>query len=289
MINPKKHWCSLIDITNKCNRNCTYCTRYDRHVQPISYIIDLDYFEKALISYKGFINPIGIIGGEPLILPDFNKYCDITRKHFLRNQCVLFTSIDPAKNKFKEDIEKTFGIVAYHPHTKEQEASHYHQPLTIAIKDVIKNEKLKNDLINDCWCERRWCGTITNKGGYFCEVGAAIAQILNVPGWEIKSRWWDKEPSEFGYQRELCEYCGMCIPIELQLMSDKKQKMSVSVMQILRERNLPLGDCELFVREITLDDIKKAVPNWHPGKYKDEQMLEKDEFTTIDWSKYEKY
>jgi hypothetical protein len=287
MINPKYHWCNLTDLTNKCNRECTYCTRYVRHVQGISYVMDLDYFENVVIYSKDFKNQNGYLGGEPLLLSNFNEYCNIIRKHLTRNKCILFTSIDPAKSKFKDDIDKTFHIIAYHPHTPEQEATHYHQPLTIAIKDVIKNEKLKKDLIDNCWCNRRWGHVATNKGGYFCEVGAAIAQILNIPGWEIKPRWWDKEPSEFGYQRELCEYCGMCIPMNLQLMSDKKQKMSVSVMQILRERNLPLGDCELFIREITLDDIKKAVPNWHPGKYKDEQMLEKDEFTTIDWSKYE--
>lgn len=287
MINPKNHWCSLIDITNKCNRNCTYCTRYDRHVQGISYVMDLDYFEKALISYKGFINPIGLIGGEVLILSDFNKYCDLTRKHFPRNQCILFTSIDPAKSKFKEDIEKTFGIVAYHPHTKEQEATHYHQPLTIAIKDVIKNEQLKKELIQDCPVSRKWCGTITNKGGYFCEVGAAIAQILNIPGWKLTPRWWDKEPSEFGYQLDLCEYCGMAIPMELQLMCDKKQKISPSVLQILREKNLPSGDFELFIREISVKEIKDALPKWKPLQYKDEQAAEVFQYSTIDWSKYE--
>jgi len=287
MINPAKHWCALIDITNKCNRNCTYCTRYDRHVQPISYIMDLNYFEKALKSYIGFINPIGIIGGEPLSLNNFNEYCDITRKHFPKHQCILFTSIDPVKNKFKEDIEKTFGIVAYHPHTKEQELTHYHQPLTIAIKDVIKNDRLKKDLINDCWCQRRWCHTITDMGGYFCEVGAAIARILNVSGWDIENKWWDKEPKNFGYQLELCEYCGMCIPMELQLMSDKKQKISKSVIEIINKAGLNIGSYELFDQEITIEYIKKNVSNWRPGKYKDEQIAEKDEFSTIDWGNYE--
>jgi len=247
----------------------------------------LDYFEKALVSYQGIKSPIGIIGGEPLLHFKFKEICDIMLKYYPREKYVLFTSIDPDKSKYKEIIEKTFGIVAYHPHTPEQEITHLHQPLTIAIKDVIKNEKLKKDLINDCWVSRRWCGTITNKGGYFCEVGAAIAQIIDVSGWDIEPRWWEKEPSEFGSQLNLCEYCGMCIPMERQLMSDKKQKISLSVLQALKEKGLHTGDFELHVREITLDDIKKAVKTWTPGKYKDEQMAEKDEFSTIDWGNYE--
>lgn len=276
----------LIDITYNCGRNCTYCTRYDRHMDGLRYNMSLEVLEEALISYLGFPGLIGIIGGEPLLHPQFKEICELIRKYYPPEKMHLFTSVNPETSKYKPDIKNTFCHIAYHPHTKDQEAIHYHQPITIAIKDVVKNEKLKNDLINDCCAQRKWCPTITIDGAFFCEIGAAIARIVGFKGWLPMPGWWKREPKEFGLQIELCQYCGMCIPMERQLMSNKKQKISPSIFALLKSKNLPIGDYELFDRAITVKEMKEALPNWKPLLYKDEQMNEVFEFSTLNWKEY---
>lgn len=273
----------LIDITYYCGRGCVYCTRCDRHLGNKRYHMTLEQVEQALQSYYGFKGLIGIIGGEPLLHPQFKEICEIIRVYYPAQKMHLFTSIDPVKSKYASDIKKTFAHIAYHPHNEVQEATHFHQPLTIAIKDVVKNKQLRADLIDDCAVQRKWCPTITNDGAFFCEVGASIAKLLGVKGWDVLPDWWIKEPKDFGYQKEICQYCGMCIPMERQLMSNKKQKISPSFLAIVENA----GDYELFDKEITVKEMKEALPTWTPLFYKDEQILtESFQFSTLDWNKY---
>lgn len=279
-------WAGLIDITYYCGRECVYCTRYDRHLGNKRYHMTLDQLEKALISYQGFNGLIGIIGGDPLLYPEFDKACEIIRKYYPPIKMHLFTSIDPQKSKWKDDIYKTFAHIAYHPHTKEQEESFYHQPSTIAIMDVVEDEELQDELIDDCWVQRKWCPTITNDGAYFCEVGAGIAKLLGVAGYDISPNWWQRKPEDFGQQLNLCKFCGMCIPMNRQHMANKKEKISPSILKLLQASNLPIGDYELFDREITPQEMIKSLPEWTPGLYKTEQMTESFPFSTINWSKY---
>lgn len=273
-----------IDITNYCNRGCLYCTRCDRHLGNKRYHMTLEQFETALLSYNGFPGLIVIIGGEPLLHPKFREICEIIRKHHIPQKMHLFTSIDINKSKYKDDIAKTFYHIAYNPHIETE--YNYHQPMTIAIKDVVKNEQLRKDLINDCPVQRKWCPTITNEGAFFCEVGASISRLMNVSGWEIKPGWWHRKPEEFGYQLELCQYCGMCIPMETQHISNNKQKISPSFLKILKDNNLPTGDYELFDKEITVKEMKESVKNWHPLLYKEALLTETFQHSTLDWSKY---
>lgn len=277
----------LIDITYYCGRECVYCTRCDRHLGHKRYNMDLYAFEQALLSYSEFEGLIGIIGGEPLLHPQFDEICLIIQRYYPAIKMHLFTSIDPKKSKHKDLIYRTFYHIAYHPHTDEQEKEFKHQPMTIAIRDVVKNEKLRNELINDCWLQRKWCPTITDDGAYFCETGASIAKLLGIKGWPVYPKWWLRDSEEFGYQLDICQYCGMAIPMERQLMSDKKQKISPSFLKVLQDNNLPTGEYELFDKEITAKEMKEALPEWTPGWYKKEQMTEIFKFSTIDWSKYD--
>jgi hypothetical protein len=277
----------LIDITYYCGRECVYCTRCDRHLGNKRYHMALDYFENALRCYQGFAGQIGIIGGEPLLYPQLNEACEIIRRYFSKNKMMIFTSIDPQKSKYRDAIFQTFGDIPYHPHTEEQESAFAHQPLTIAIKDVIKNEKLRLALIEDCWVQRKWCPTVTDDGAYFCEVGASIAKLLGVKGWPVEPHWWEREPRDFGEQREMCQYCGMCIPMACQKMKDKKQKISPSFLKLLQDRNLPTGEYEIFDRQILRTEMKKAQPNWKPGIYKKEQLSECFIFSSLNFDNFE--
>jgi hypothetical protein len=249
--------------------------------------MDLDYFKEALRCYTGWKQRcLGIMGGEPLLHPQFSEICKLIRESELHGKYALWTSIDTTKSKYAEDVRETFRRVAYHPHTEDQKTKYGHQPMTIAIKDAIKDKKLRNALIDDCWLQRKWCPVVTDDGAFFCEAAASIAKLMGIKGWKLEPQWWMKRPEQFGYQKDLCQYCGISIPMETQHLSDKVEKISPSILEILKTNNLPIGEYELFDREITVEEMVAALPRWRPGIYKAEQERENFQWSTLDWSKW---
>jgi hypothetical protein len=230
------------------------------------------------------------MGGEPLLHPELDKLCRIIRRWPKRP--IVFTSIDPAKSKWHDDLVRSKARIEYHAHDKEQESSFWHQPLTIAIKDAIPDPELRAAMIDDCWLQRYWCPTVSRNGAFFCEVAAAIAQLMGVKGWplykEDGSAWWNRTPDEFGYQKELCQYCGMAIPMHRQRMSNRVQRISPSFLALLKENNLPTGEYELFDEVVTVSEIKEALPDWTPGIYRKKQLRERDyyKYSTINWNEW---
>ncbi len=289
MIPIYQAWCAHIDITNVCRQGCVYCTRYDRHIKHKEYFMSLEKIEQALIVYKKFPSIVGIMGGEPLLHPNFDAVCDLINKHLPYGKAMLWTSIDIRKSKWFDNIVPTFANVAYNPHTEDQKNIFPHHPSTIAIKDVIKDVKLRNALIDDCWLQRKWCPTVTDDGAFFCEVAAGLAKLQGIKGWDLTydgKEWWRRTPDEFGYQKELCRLCGMAIPMTGQLQSDNIEYMSPSFLRMLQDNNLPVGDFILFDKEITIEDIKKALPTWRPGIYKAEQLSEQFNYSTINLEEF---
>ena len=276
-------WAGLIDVTYYCGRKCVYCTRNDRHMGKKRYHMGLDQFHLALDSYDGWTKPIGIIGGDPLLHPQLDRLCDIMSRH--PHEYMLFTSINPQTSKHKDILGFIFDLVHYHPHTDDQESQFTHQPLTIAIKDAVPDPNLRSLLINDCWLQRRWCPTITTDGAFFCETGASIAKLMGIKGWAVVPRWWKRNPDDFGYQKEICQMCGMAIPMQRQLMANHVEQISPSFLKMLQDHDLPVGPYELFDQEITVDEMKAALPTWTPGIYKTEQLQETFEWSTLDWGK----
>ena len=62
-----------IDITNACMNSCSNCTRFcGHHSKP--YFMDFETFKKAIDSLNGFEGLISIMGGEPLLHPEFERF-----------------------------------------------------------------------------------------------------------------------------------------------------------------------------------------------------------------------
>jgi MoaA/NifB/PqqE/SkfB family radical SAM enzyme len=77
-------------------------------------------FQKAVDSYEGWPNRVGIMGGEPLLHPDFESMCNILRKAFPREQLGIFISNVPKYEKLRPLLEKTFAQIIINAHTNEQ-------------------------------------------------------------------------------------------------------------------------------------------------------------------------
>ena len=268
-------WCVQIDITNYCFLSCLYCSRYNRHLRRDQRKhMSLQQVAAALDSLKTWPTKIGIIGGEPLLHPEFPQICEMIRSRFPKEKMGLWTSGGKNFQRLQPLIHKTFGQIAYNEHNEEQLKTCKHQPLTIAIKDVVKDDVLRKSLIDDCWVQRTWCATINHFGAYFCEVAAAQDVLLNEGrnAWPVLPEWWNKQPEQFQDQVEkFCDNCGMAIPMERELILKKSEKFSPSVLQMFQENNLMKisdGDIELFDTQFSKEEILDNIRTWTPGNYR---------------------
>jgi hypothetical protein len=234
----------------------------------------LDVLDKALDSLKDWPTRIGIIGGEPLLHSQFAECCELIQSKFPPEKMGLWTSGGKAWPKYKGLAEQTFGFIAYNEHAPQQRKVCRHQRLTVAVKDVIKDEKYMGELIDDCWVQRTWCPTISMKGAFFCEVAGAQDMLWDGPGgYPIEPNWWRKTPEQFKDQRDrYCPNCGMCIPMERDLIECGIEKMSPSVftkMHQHRNTRIDIGKhIEIYDKQMSIDEVETNKLTWYPGNYR---------------------
>jgi hypothetical protein len=206
-----KAWLIQIEITNACRFTCAHCTHGVAHYRK-PYFADLAFIEKALISLHDWPRAVGCIGGEPTLHPDFVDICALYRKHIKRDNCAIFTCGGKRYEEHRELIEQTFGIISYNDHSVVGK----HQPLLVASRDIVPDDKLRNRLIDRCWLQMVWSPSITCKGCYFCEVAGTIDMLFDGPGgYPIEPGWWKRGVADFADQRErYCGQCGIALPMK---------------------------------------------------------------------------
>lgn len=176
-----------------------------------TYFIDLEMIEKAIDSLEGFEGGIGIMGGEPAFHPKFVEICKLLQKKVPPEKRYLWTS----GYKWEEQrsiIKKTFAErIYYNDHKSAQQK---HQPILVVINDVVEDKETIKDLVDKCWIQERWPASINPKGGFFCEVAAAMDLLFDGPGgYPLEKGWWNKTPQDFQDQvGRYCYQCGAALP-----------------------------------------------------------------------------
>lgn len=195
-----------IEITNACRNRCANCTRYVGLAEP--YMMDFETFKAAVDSMDGFPHMTGIMGGEPLLHPEFEKFCDYALSRIGRVHLGLWTCLPKGFEHYREIICRTFGNVFFNDHTRRDI---YHHPFLVAAKDVVKDRDEIFYLADRCYFQRAWSSSINPKGAYFCEMAAAFAMLCSGmgEGWNAEPGWWKRTPKDYGPQvEEFCEWCG---------------------------------------------------------------------------------
>lgn len=226
-----------IEITNACPKRCSNCTRFcGHHTEP--FFMDFETFKRAVDSMKGFEGIVGIMGGEPTIHPEFERFVRYYREnigyddfstacyeptsnfinHILANayhtgysnQRGLWTSVGPKYYEHFELIQDTFGYQLVNDHSN----ASMHTTLMATRKELgIPDEKWVK-LRDNCWVQNLWSASITPKGAFFCEVAAAMDATLGGPGgWKIEPGWWKRKPADFADQLHWCELCSAALPM----------------------------------------------------------------------------
>jgi len=199
-----------IEVTNICPKQCANCTRFVGLVER-PFLMTFDTFKTAIDSMEGFPKMVGITGGEPLLHPDFERFCEYAASKFPKAQLGLWTCLPEGKEKYREVICKTFGNIFINDHTR---ADIFHHPFLVAAKDVIRSFDELFVASDKCHFQMAWSPSINPRGAYFCEMAASFSILFPEmsAGWDVSPGWWWKTPKDYTSQiEEFCPFCGGCL------------------------------------------------------------------------------
>jgi len=278
MIPPRQQWCIQIDITNACGRKCSNCTRMLAHVRKPFFMSTNQFREaaQALADFpidsephpkrpNGGTKVVGIIGGEPLLHPKFSDFTNVLVDMIPeKRHCGLWTSLPWRQHKHASQIKKSFGYLNHNLHN----ATVQHQPVLVAIKDVILDKDQMWELIDDCWVQQKWSSTITPKGFFFCEVAGAMDMVFGGPGGlPVTPDCWRHDLDAYREQIERwCPRCSAALPLPARQDSEEIDDISDSNLAALRKRNSP----RVQRQQYQLYDVSQyqEQANWRPHQYK---------------------
>ncbi len=263
-----------IDITNACIHRCSNCTRFcGHHKKP--FFMNWETFKKAADSFEGYRGTVGIMGGEPTLHPEFERFVRyikehpyypkqenllvrpvkrfmdmiakmeqrdtfINREHGIHRRCVLgyglWSALSAKYREYYELIQDTFNFQALNDHTNIM----YHSPILIRRKDLHISDEEWYPLRDNCWAQGEWSATITPKGAFFCEIAGALDMLFDGPGgWPIEPGWWKRTPDQFGDQLRWCELCGIAIHTFTRDANEEMDDMSPWYLEQLKRLDSP--------------------------------------------------
>lgn len=230
-----------IEITNACINQCSNCTRLVGHHQK-PYFMDFETFKTAIDSLEEYAKTpgthiVGMMGGEPLLHPDFERFCEYMREKIPFGSCGLWTCFPRGKEHYRKAISQTFGNVLLNDHSKDDVL---HGPVLVASEELEIDEWYKEYMIEKCWVQNTWSACVNPNGAFFCEVAGALSLLLDKEGeslgWKPEPGWWKKTPKHFVAQMErYCRKCGVAMPLERRPSTDGRDDISPKMLNVLRE------------------------------------------------------
>lgn len=186
----------------------------------------MDVFMKAVDSLIDYPNMVGIMGGEPLLHPQFTEMAAYLKSRIPdKIRCGLWSTLPKGKEKYAPIIADAFGSVLLNDHTL---GNLNHIPVLVAAQDTITDEFTMWYLIDHCCVQNCWSGAITPKGAFFCEVAAAFDMVLEGPGgWPVTPDWWKKTPKDYIEQmKQYCVNCSAALRLHSRLDTDEIDDVS---------------------------------------------------------------
>lgn len=268
-----------IEITNQCTRRCSNCTRLvGHHRHP--YFMDYGFFKSAVDSLIGYVNQsknhpllIGIMGGEPLLHPQFEQFSLYLHEKVHPKNCGLWTCFPKSESKYAELITNVYGNVFLNDHSR---ADVLHNPILVTGESLGLDVFERKYYYHHCWVQNYWSAAINPDGAYFCEVAAAlrhtfgtyIADKSNI-GWDMDKDWWKRTPQDFGNQLQLCEFCGCSFPLLKRASTSNIDDVSKDMFNKLDLIASPrLNKCQIYDKGLVLDTRQSAT-------YKNEEYRRK--------------
>lgn len=254
MIDPAQQWAIQIDVTNACTRQCSNCTRFVGHLSS-HFFMPVEKFTQAAEALKDFPadslpsppdvakitggrKMIGVLGGEPLLHPEFGELARILGSTIpSRDNRGLWTGLRWQNTKYAGIIRETFGYINNNRH----DSRCLHSPILVAVKDMVDDPEERRRMIDACWLQRMWSGTINPKGFWFCEVAGAMSMLFDGPeGLPVEPGCWRRPLADFRYQIDwACDRCGLPLNLEGRLDVEEVDDLSWTNLVALEEIDSP--------------------------------------------------
>ena len=254
-----------VDVTNACGGGCSNCTRMcGHHKKP--FFMEPDFYRRALRSLKGWPGEtVGMIGGEPLLHPEFEQLALATADIVGPSRSGLWSCLPaPHVRKYRDVINSSFK--SYCNYNDHEMGSILHTPVLVSARSVMGGDPKKMwELIDKCWVQGLWSGTITPKGGFFCEVAGALDMLFDGPGGKaIVPDWWRADISTFKDQIDRwCALCGAAMPLKRRKSNEHVTDASSDNLDHMRQ----MGCVNLDRVEIYTGGVTDSKP--HLGWYMD--------------------
>lgn len=254
-----------IEITNQCHHRCSNCTRLVGH-HPKPYFMDFDQFKQAVDSMEGFPKMVGVMGGEPLLHPEFDKFCDYLKSKIPAEQCGLWTCFPDGKEHHRGRIASTFGNIFLNDQSRNDIL---HGPVLVASEELPIEPMGRDMLIDRCWVQNYWSASINPHGAFFCEIAAALSMLLSdkADGWPVEKHWWARVPKHYVEQMDkYCVKCGAAMPLKKRFSFEGIDDISPGMLALLKDKSpkIKKGDFKIHNLMLEQDDRKIAT-------YKDEE------------------
>jgi hypothetical protein len=262
-----------IEITNGCVHQCGNCTRFvGHHKKP--FLMDFETFKKAVDSMVGYPKMTGIMGGEPLIHPDFERMCWYLHSKIPAKQCGLWTTFPKGYEEYREVIVKTFGNIFLNDHTREDIM---HKPILVSAAELPLEEWQKWILTDSCYGQMSWSASINPYGAYFCEIAASLAILLekkygkngNEIAWEVKPGWWTRSPMHFTSQiKEFCGLCGLAMPLKARASVDGIDDISPKMFERLKSTSPKIKAGKYQIHDLKLCQDQRPLASYKQVDYR---------------------
>lgn len=260
-----------IDITNACDKRCSNCTRLCGHQQK-PFFMDFDTFKRAVDSLDGYQGIRSIMGGEPTLHPEFERFIRYLgskfperknpfiypQKDFIRQvhrvELDNFEMIDDGVERidivgpgmfsnmgasYKKHYEVITDILPFQG-LNDHLNPIYHQTALITRKELGIPDDEWITIRDNCWLQNEWSAGITPKGCFFCEVAGVLDMLLDGPGgWPIEPGWWKRTPDQFGDQLHWCELCGFALQTFTRDSAEEIDDMSPEWYERLKQIKSP--------------------------------------------------
>lgn len=277
MRSPQDMQIIQIDITNACPFTCSNCTRMCGH-HAKTFMMDFETFQRAVDSLEGYEGSISMMGGEPTLHPEFEKfalylaskyphlYQEDSDRDLLHPMDDFFKTVQDVQLNYTVGHSTEGGDIAVVPapclysmmgksymnhfefiqdvFKKQVLNDHsnemFHQPALVSRKDLGIDDETFFEQRDNCWIQNTWSASVTPKGAFFCEIAGALDMLLDGPGgWAIEKDWWKRQPKDFEDQFHWCELCGFACETFTRNANESIDDVSATLYEKLLKVNSP--------------------------------------------------